>query len=141
MKDVFKHITVKDTQGKEVVYPFVFNTNVSETMQERYGSLTKWADKLQPPDTVDEKSGETIKGEPRIKDIIEMYMECINEGIDMENEDKGEKRQFLTHKQVGRIVNAIKDSQSQLTDLIRESNDDGTIKNVQTEPMMTPTAE
>lgn len=129
MRDVFKHITVKDTQGNDVTYPFVFNTNVSELMQEKYGSLTAWANKLQPNDTIDPNTGEVIKAEPRIYDVIEMYKECINEGIDMENEDKHESRPFLSHKQVGRIVNAIKDSQKELTNLIRESNDDGTEKN------------
>jgi hypothetical protein len=133
MKDVFKHITIQDTQGNDVTYPFVFNTNVSEAVQEKYGSLTAWAKKLQPDDTVDPDTKEIKKAEPRIFDVIEMYRECINEGIDMENEDKHESKPFLTHKQVGRIVNVVKDSQKELTQLIRESNSDGTEKNAQTE--------
>jgi len=45
--------------------------------------------------------------EPKIKDIKWTFQQCINEGNDMENEEKGEKRPFVTEKQVGRIISSI----------------------------------
>jgi hypothetical protein len=67
-----------------------------ESVQEKYGSMKEWGEVLQPS-----------SGEPRIKDLKWTMKEFINEGIDIENEEKGEKRGFVTEKQVGRLISCI----------------------------------
>jgi hypothetical protein len=91
MLDIIKHIKV---DGKE--YPVAFTFNVMESVQEKYGSMKEWGEVLQPS-----------SGEPRIKDLKWTMKEFINEGIDIENEEKGEKREFVTEKQVGRLISCI----------------------------------
>ena len=39
--------------------------------------------------------------------MIFFFTEAINEGIEIENEEKGEKRELVTSKQVGRIITEI----------------------------------
>jgi hypothetical protein len=91
MLDIIKYIKV---DGKE--YPVAFTFNVMESVQEKYGSMKEWGEVLQPS-----------SGEPRIKDLKWTMKEFINEGIDIENEEKGEKREFVTEKQVGRLISCI----------------------------------
>lgn len=92
MLDTLKHITVNGQQ-----YPIAFTLNVMEKIQEQYGNISAWSKALQP------EEGQ----EPQIKDVIWTFKEFINEGIDIENENTGEKRPFLTHKQVGRLISQI----------------------------------
>ena len=68
MKNTIVHI---ETEKKR--YPLVFNLNVMEEIQEKYGSLDKW--------------GELTKGggEPNIKDLKAGIKIMLNEAIDMEN--------------------------------------------------------
>ncbi len=108
MLGALKHIKI---DGKE--YPIAFTLNVMEAIQDEYGSMEKWLNVMEPGE------GEEIK----IKDLIWIFKEMINEGIDIENEEKGEKRSFLTHKQVGRLVSAIgmKDGQEFIKSLTIES--------------------
>jgi len=108
MLDTLKHITVNGQQ-----YPIAFTLNVMEAIQQEYGSMEKWMNALEPGE------GEEIK----IKDLIWIFKEMINEGIDIENEEKGEKRAFLSHKQVGRIVSALglKDGPALIQSLTIES--------------------
>ena len=108
MLGTLKYIKV---DGKE--YPIAFTLNVMEAIQEEYGSMENWMNVIEPGE------GEEIK----IKDLIWIFKEMINEGIDIENEEKGEKRSFLTHKQVGRLVSAIgmKDGQEFIMSLTVES--------------------
>lgn len=92
MLDIIKHITINDKE-----YPMAFTLNVMEAIQDRYGSMKEWGDILQPP-----------KGdEPKIKDLKWTFTQFINEGIDIENEEKNEKRAFLTEKQVGRLISIV----------------------------------
>ena len=91
MQDTMKHIN-----SKGVEYPLVFNLNVMEKIQEKYGSYEKWGD------LTDGKDSEINIGALKFG-ILEM----INEGIDIENEDKENKREFITNKQVGRIITEI----------------------------------
>ena len=88
MQDTMKYIDVKGVE-----YPLVFNLNVMEKIQEKYGSYEKWGD------LTDGKNSEINIGALKFG-ILEM----INEGIDIENESKEVKREFLTDKQVGRII-------------------------------------
>lgn len=92
MIDKLEHITVNEKE-----YPIAFTLNVVENIQDKYGSIDKWSDNIQPTDG----------RESKIKDIIWTLQEFINEGIDIENDEKEEKRPFLTHKQVGRIISNI----------------------------------
>jgi hypothetical protein len=123
MKDVLKHIDVDGVQ-----FPLVFNINVIEVMQEKYGTIQKWSDALSPAETVGE-DGKKIEVEPKMSDIKFTYMEAINEGIDIENEEKGENRPFVTLKQVGRMLAHIMDAKGTIQNLVIESNDDGKEKN------------
>ena len=46
-------------------------------------------------------------GEPNAKAIIYGFRAMLNEGIDMDNEENGTDKPFLSLKQVGRIVSEI----------------------------------
>ena len=75
-------------------YPVTFNINVMEEIQEAYGSISAWGA------IVENAEG----GEPKIKDLKIGLMMMINEGIDIENEMKGENVPMVNSKQVGRII-------------------------------------
>ena len=100
MLDIIKHIEVGDEK-----YPIAFTLNVMEAIQDKYGSLEAWGKVLQPE-----------KGEPKIKDLKWTFTQFINEGIDIENEEKNEKRDFITEKQAGRIISVI--GMEKITDTI-----------------------
>jgi hypothetical protein len=78
---------------KEKEYPLVFNLNVMEEIQNEYGSLDKWGSLTDGKD-----------GEPNAKAVIFGFTAMMNEGIDIENEENGTNKPFLTQKQVGRII-------------------------------------
>lgn len=84
-----------ETDNKK--YPICFNLNVMEEIQEEYGSLSKWGD------IVEGEKG----SEPNIKDLKKGLLIMINEAIDIQNEKTDEKQEFLTSKQVGRIISAV----------------------------------
>ena len=88
---------MKDINGefeyKGKTYKLVFNLNVMQDIQEKYGTLGKWGE------LTDGK-----KGEPSAKAVIDGFTAMINEAIDMENEDNGTNIKPYTNRQVGRIV-------------------------------------
>lgn len=86
-KQTIKH------KGKD--YELVFNLNVMEEIQEEYGSVEAWGELLESTD------------EPKAKDVKFGFTEMLNEGIDIYNEEHEDKRDFLTPKQVGRILSEI----------------------------------
>ena len=88
---------IKYIETENATYPIVFNINVMEEIQEAYGSLSTWGE------IVENKGGK----EPRIKDLKIGLKFMINEGIDIENEEKGEKRPWLSSKQVGRVIGEV----------------------------------
>lgn len=92
MKDINETLTYK---GED--FPLVFNLNVLEEIQEKYGTFSGWLDKI---------TGETT-GEPDIKAVKFAYLNMINEGIDIENEEKGGDRKPVTAKFVGRMFTEI----------------------------------
>ena len=110
MKDVLIHF-----EANGIAYPLAFNINVLETMQEKFGSFTAFGESLSTKDG----------SEPRMKDIKFIYTECINEGLDIENETAEIKRSFLTEKQVGRLIGNITDKAGTLKQLVVQSNDNG----------------
>ena len=80
---------------KGLKYNIVFDINVVEMLQIKYGSFNKWTDLIQPTKEGQECNLEALKFG---------FCEAINEGIDIANEDREEKLQPLTLKQVGRII-------------------------------------
>ena len=93
MKEISKTLEYK---GKE--YNLVFNLNVMEVIQDKYGTLEKWG-KL--------TDGAENDGEPNAKAVIFGIMAMLNEGIDIENEENGTEEKMLTNKQVGRMITEI----------------------------------
>lgn len=87
--------TVVYIETKNKKYPLVFNLNVMEEIQEKYGSLDNW--------------GELTKGsgEPKIKELKAGIMLMLNEAIDMENDNNGTTEPMLTEKQVGRVMSDV----------------------------------
>ncbi|MBE6671344.1 MAG: hypothetical protein E7593_03980 [Ruminococcaceae bacterium] len=73
-------------------YPLVFNLNVMEEIQEKYGSLAEWGRITQG------------QGEPKIKDLKFGLLAMINEGIEIENENNNEGRPLMSLKQLGRLM-------------------------------------
>ena len=82
-----------DTQKRQI--PLVFNLNVMEEIQEKYGSLDKWGEITQG------------NGEPKVKDLKAGIIAMINEGIDIENENNGTNEPMMTLKQVGRLMTEV----------------------------------
>lgn len=114
MKDV-KRVLTHDG----VSYPLVFNLNVWETIQEEYGSVDHWGDmtdgtyyakkEMSPEqwESLTEEEKAHYKHEPDVKAIKFGFAEMINEGIDIENEERGENRPPLSLKQVGRLITGL----------------------------------
>ena len=103
MNNKIEHIVTE-----KATYPIVFNINVMEEIQEAYGSLSAWGG------IVENKDG----GEPRVRDLKIGLKFMINEGLDIENEEKGEKRPMLTSKQVGRVIDEV--GFSKITEVIQK---------------------
>lgn len=109
MIDKLKYFTVN-----EVTYPQAFTLNVIELIQEKYNTLDNFFKVMQPKN-----------GEPKIKDIIWILQEVINEGIDIENENKNENRAFLNHKQVARLITNTDQAKMMITNIISDSTKTG----------------
>lgn len=92
MKDINGKIQYKDKE-----YRLVFNLNVMEAIQEKYGTLDKWG----------ELTDGQATGEPDAKAVIFGFREMLNEGIDIENEENGTDIKPLTLKQVGRMITDV----------------------------------
>lgn len=92
MKDISKEL---EYRGKK--YKIVFNLNVMQAIQEEYESLDKWGDLT---------GGEN---EPNAKAVIFGFWAMLNEGIDIENEERDKDAQIapLTLKQVGRMLSEV----------------------------------
>lgn len=110
MQDIIKHINYKG-----IDYPLVFNLNVIEKIQEKYGSYEKWGEMT-----------EGKESEVNISALKFGITEMINEGIDIENETAEIKREFLTEKQIGRIITEI--GMSKMTEKVQETVIDSTKK-------------
>lgn len=91
MKDYMNEITYNGEK-----YVLVFNLNVMEALQEEYGAIERWGELTDGAD-----------GEPNAKAVIFGFREMLNEGIDIENEEQGTDKPFLSLKKVGRIISDI----------------------------------
>ena len=91
IKEVSQEI---DYNGKK--YKIVFNLNVMQAIQDKFGSLDKWG-----------KLTDTKGKEINIEALLFGFKEMLNEGIDIDNEKNGTDIPLLTQKQVGRILTEI----------------------------------
>lgn len=91
MKDISTEFEYK---GK--TYRLVFNLNVMEAIQDKYGTIENWG-----------KLTDGEGGEPNAKAVIFGFREMINEGIDIMNEETGNDVKPLTLKQTGRLITDI----------------------------------
>ena len=101
-------------KGQE--YPLEFNLNVMEKIQEEYGTIEKWASLTDGRD-----------GEVNLKALIFGIREMVNEGIDIENEEKGTNRQPLTLKQIGRLITemGVAETTEAMNETVIASTSDG----------------
>ncbi len=108
-----------EVDGKK--YSLIFNLNVMETIQSKYGSVQKWG-----------RLTDNKKGEPNAKALIFGFAEMINEAIDIDNEENGTSNPLLTLKQVGRIITkaGIQESAKKLNQAIIESVKEDHPKNI-----------
>lgn len=97
MQEQITHIIVN-----EIEYPLVFNLNVMEKIQDKYETIENWGDLTEA-----KKLEDGTKQEVNIGALKFGIREMINEGIDMENEGQEVKREFLSDKQVGRIITSL----------------------------------
>lgn len=105
----------------EKKYGLVFNLNVMESIQAKYGSVQKWG-----------RLTDNKNGEPNAKALIFGFTEMINEAIEIENDEKNTDKPLLTLKQVGRIITkaGIQESAKKLNKAITESVKDEHPKNI-----------
>lgn len=89
MKDIMDTLTYK---GKE--YKLIFNLNVLEEIQDKYGTLNNLLE-----DAYGRKTGE-----PSIKALSFIIMSMVNEAIDIENESKEVPQPLITQKQANRML-------------------------------------
>ena len=101
--------TIKHFKSGDIEYPLAFTMNVIEKIQEKYGSYEKWGDMTDGKENKEVNIGALKFG------ITEM----INDGKDIENENLENKREFLTLKQVGRIITEL--GMKKLTDKVQET--------------------
>ena len=91
---------MKDINGefeyKEKIYKLVFNLNVMEQIQDKYGSLDAWG-----------KMTDGSNGEPNIKAVKFGFTAMINEAIEIENEKNGTDIKPVTNNFVGRMLSEI----------------------------------
>lgn len=100
--------TIKHFKCSDIEYPLAFTMNVLEKIQDKYESYEIWVDMT-----------EGKEREVNIGALKFGITEMINEGIDIENENLETKREFLTTKQVGRIITEL--GIKKLTDKVQET--------------------
>ena len=105
---------------EEKKYPLIFNLNVMEIIQNKYGSLRKWQESI----FVDKESEDKEQLEPNISDVIFGLKEMMNEAVDILNEEREEKQTLFTDKQVERIITKIglKGSTNKIGESILKAN-------------------
>ena len=110
MKDFNGNIEYK---GK--TYKLYFNLNVMQQIQEEYGTIEEWGN-----------LSDGTNGEVNAKAVIFGITAMINEGIDIENEEKGTDIKPFTLKQVGRMITEIglAEATKTLNDTVIESTKD-----------------
>lgn len=120
MTAYFKEAKMKTKEMLEYIesdgvkYPVAYNLNVESELQERFGSLKEWNDKL---------TGESNDGEGDINTAIQTCQLMINEGIEIYNESGRKERDIcdtqITEKKAGRILSEV--TLAGMADVIRKS--------------------
>ena len=89
-----------------------FDLNVLETIQEKFGSLQAWSEKIEPKE-----------GEADIGALLFGFMEMINEGIDIQNDKDHTNIPFMTKKQVGRLLTeyGLEDASKKMKQVVIDS--------------------
>ena len=105
MKDIMDTLTYK---GKE--YKLVFNLNVLQEMQDKYGTMQECINRAYGVKT----------GEPEIKTLAFMVTAMINEAIDINNEETGTKDEPITEKAVNRMLSEFMRNESGLHDVVQK---------------------
>lgn len=95
-------------RGQE--YRVVFNLNVMENIQEKYGTIAKWANLTE---------GSANKGEPNAQAIIFGFCQMLNEGIEIDNEENGTDNKLLSLRQCGRIITEV--GITQATEILQDT--------------------
>ncbi len=110
MKDASTSIKYKDKE-----YKLVFNLNVMEEIQEEYGTIEKWGSLCEPSEK---------NKEPDVKALKYGFRAMINEGIDIDNEQKGTNDSPLNLKQIGRLITELgtSDAMNALNKTVIESS-------------------
>lgn len=152
MKDYRKEFTV---DGK--TYALVFNLNVMQEIQEKYGTIEEWGNltdgyvyddegkRIPKLDSngkemtkiVKKENGENIKTtvyekkEVDIKALIFGIKAMLNEAIDIENDNLEIKKPFLSEKQVGRLITSMgtESAIENLNDAVIQSTKSDELKN------------
>ena len=91
MREVKSTISYRDKE-----YDIVFNLNVMEAIQKRFGTIGAWGE------LTDGKSGEV-----NIEALLFGFTEMINEGIEIRNDETGTNEPLLNSKKVARILSEI----------------------------------
>lgn len=94
MKDISDKLTYK---GKD--YKLVFDFNVMEDLQEKYGTFNKW---------IEEAYGKKT-GEPSVKALAFAIASMVNNAIEIDNEDRApeEAEKPITTRQANRMLTAL----------------------------------
>jgi len=117
MKDIKLDIEV---DGK--TYTLMFTLNVMQAIQEEYGSVKAWGEKVEAnTDGMDAKA------------VIFGFGEMLNEGIDVANEGKpaDEQQPMLTSRQTGRLITkmGLTNAAAKINELVVASTKDKNPKN------------
>ena len=111
--------SVIEYKGKKI--PVVFNLNVMQNIQNEFGTFDSWAQLT---------AGEDGK-EINMRALIFGLCEMMNEGIDIENEEKGTNEPMISLKQAGRIITAfgIANSTNVMQKTVVDASKDDSSKN------------
>ena len=115
-----KEAKLSKIKYKEQEYELVFNLNVMQAIQKRYGTFDTWLELVAP----EEKEAD-------IEAFIFGMCQMINEGIDIQNEDEGSQIPFVSEKQTGRIITdyGLKEATALLQNTVVEATKDDEPKN------------
>ena len=108
MKDIMDTLKYKDKE-----YELIFDLNVLQDMQDKYGTMTK---------CLDEAYGKKT-GEPSIKAISFLVAAMINEAIDIKNDEKGTNEPPVTEKMANRMLSEFMRNSGDLSALVSKIDD------------------
>lgn len=101
-------------------YSMIFNLNVMQAIQEEYGTVQEWG-------RLTDGKGEELNAKALIFGLTAM----INEGIEINNDEKGLNEPILSEKQVGRLITkmGLKEAAIKLNEAVIEGTKNDSLKN------------